>query len=421
MNVMEIVLTVVAIGLAVAVVALVVVLMARKPKADNGGPMANEELAQQAVALAQLKAQIEANQKTTESQIALAVSGQMERLLKSQAEAKDSQTQSLEAFRRQTLLDVQTRFGQIQESLNRKLTEGFQATDAQMANVNKTLGVISQTKESLDRLEDQVVSLNAVLTNSQKRGRFGEVSLEGILNQVFGDTHHTYATQYQLSITPNGVRPDAVVFLPGSQNVLCIDSKFSFAAYGRLFQKELSPEEAERAKKAMAHAMQGEIDKIAKDYVVKGKTAPYAIMYVPSDGIYAMIQSDDWLYGNVVEYARKKSVVIVSPSTLQPVLANINLIRQSQETRENIDAIIAEIGKFQVEAQRLSERWNKFSKSVDTMVTAKQNLDITVNKLTNKATLITDRYGNPEKAALPSPDGTESKALTDSTDGHQAL
>lgn len=282
-----------------------------------------------------------------------------------------------------TLLSaINNQLDKITNNVNNSLNKGFEDNKNSLIKVSESLGKISEAQKNLDSLSSEVTTLNNVLTNSQKRGRYGEVVLETLLSEVFGETHGLYDTQYKI---PNKeVRPDAVVFIDKDQ-ILCIDSKFSFVSYEKLLeQKNIDDNLLKDFKKAL----KGEIDKIKEDYIIENLTTNYAVMFIPNDGIYAFIQSNDTLYNDVVCYARRQNVIITSPSTLQPVLATILTMHINKEIANNIKDVVKEINVLSKLNANFSERWEKVSKSIDSLCDKKNELNTTVKKITNKTNSI---------------------------------
>lgn len=282
------------------------------------------------------------------------------------------------------LLDlVTTQLNQLNDKVNVSLKTGFETNNKSMNDVSKALGEITVAQKNLDSLNEQVINLNNVLTNNQTRGRFGEVALESILNNVFGSTNGLYKTQYVLD---TGKKPDAVVFLPDPDKLVCIDSKFPFNDYAKLFDRSTTELEKEELNKSFKANLKQEITKIASDYIKPSITSTYAIMFIPSDGIYSYIQSNDEFYESVVNYARTKNVILTSPSTLQPILANIKVLRVNFEISKNIKDIVLEIQKLSKDNQKFTEDWSKVSQAIDSLSTKKDVFDkrvISINKRTS--------------------------------------
>lgn len=286
------------------------------------------------------------------------------------------------------LLDLVTsQLNQMNDKVNKNLQVGFDNNNKSMNEVNKALGEITVAQKNLDSLNTQVTNLNNVLTNNQTRGRFGEVALESLLNNVFGSTHGLYETQY---VMRDGVRPDAVVFLPDPDKLVCIDSKFPFNDYAKLFDNKTSIEEKDQLNKGFKAALKQEVTKIANDYIKLGETSSYAIMFIPSDGIYSYIQTNDDFYLSIVEYARTKNVILTSPSTLQPILANIKVLRVNYEVSKNIKDIILQIQKLSQDNLKFTEDWSKVSLAITSLNAKKDDFDKRVDRINKRTSSIID-------------------------------
>ncbi len=275
---------------------------------------------------------------------------------------------------------VTDQLNEMNKRVEGNLKTGFENNANNMKEVTLALGQITKAQANLDALKEEVTSLNGVLTNNQKRGRFGEIALESILDNVYGETHGLYETQYALG---NDTRPDAVVFLPKPDNMVCIDSKFSFTSYAKLFDSKTGEEEHELRVNFKA-ALKQQVTKIASDYIKPGKTADYAIMFIPSDGIYAFLQSNDDFYTSIIAYARTKNVILTSPSTLQPILANIRMLQVNYEVSNNIKGVIAQIQKLRKENEKFLEDWTSVSKSIDALNKKKGDFDKRVVSINQK-------------------------------------
>lgn len=272
----------------------------------------------------------------------------------------------------------------INKKLEEKLHEGFNTNVDSLQKVNEALGKITESTKNLDDLNKEVSNLNEILSNSQKRGRYGEVVLESILDNVFGETQGLYDTQYCIKNNTRTVRPDAVIFMPENK-VLCIDSKFSFNNYEKLFD---SKNDDNSLKQTFKNELKSQIKKIKDDYIVKDITEIYAIMFIPSDGIFAYIQHDIELYEQVVEFARKLNVIICCPSTLQPIMSNIRALRLNYDIAKNIKEVIKTIEDLVKTVNLFEVRWGKLSKTIDDLSTNRNELDTSISTIKQKSNKI---------------------------------
>lgn len=287
-------------------------------------------------------------------------------------------------------LKVENKFDEVNRKVSESLEKGFKSSNDSLIKVNEAVGKMTEATKNIDALNNQVVSLNNVLNNSQTRGRFGEIQLETILSSVFGEANGIYDLQYTIPEYKDR-RPDAVLHIPFEEGnlLLCIDSKFSFVGYEELFKKDSKYLDGPEIT-ALKQVLIKQINKISSDYIIKGITYSYALMFIPNDSIYLFLQNNDVLYSDVIDYARKKDVIIVSPSTLQPILSNIKTLKINVELSKNIKEVIKNVEKIKEESKTLKERYEKVDANINALVNNNDKLRITVNKIENTSTNIID-------------------------------
>ena len=247
--------------------------------------------------------------------IELAVSKEINKVLEQTGKSNELNNEKLERFQKNITESLNTRFDalnkqiddkliEINKKVDEKLAEGFKNTGETMAQVRERLQAIDAAQKNIEELSKDVVSLRSVLEGNQSRGQYGEYQLSMVLHNVFGDTTGCYQEQYTMKKVKDGddVRADAVVFMPEPNKMICIDSKFPFQDYQRIFETEVA-EEKERLTREFGNAVKKHITVIKDKYIVEGKTAPEALMFIPNDGVFAFIHQN---LEDVIEYARSK-------------------------------------------------------------------------------------------------------------------
>ena len=342
--------------------------------------------------IGEISAKIDLTKQEINSSIATSVANELIRVNNSLNEDQLKTNSALQDFERKINQLIDSKFSILTELLNSQISvinnrvnqsvnEGFKKTDEAYANLMKRLGALEEAQNNITSLSGQVTSLTNVLTNNQHRGKFGEFTLEKILFSIFGDAkHNVYQMQYNLKNLDEKERPDAVVFLPEPNHLICIDSKFPFINYSSLIEGE-TKEERVLQKKEFANAVKKHITDVKKKYIIKDLTASQAILFIPSDAIFAYINGE--LY-ELVEYARNQNVILTSPSTLQPILATINLVRISYERNKNLSFITEEIKKLGKDFLKFAEDWEKFSKNINLVTSSKENFDKRVSLLNRR-------------------------------------
>ncbi|MCR5786201.1 MAG: DNA recombination protein RmuC [Acholeplasmatales bacterium] len=273
---------------------------------------------------------------------------------------------------------INAQLNALNSKVNTSVTDGFKNTNQAYQDLVKKLASIEQTSKNIIDLSSEVTGLKGVLENNQNRGKFGEFSLNRILFSVFGDAkENNYDTQYALKDNQElNERPDAVIFLPKPNNLLCIDSKFPFQDYKRLLE-----EHDETYKKEFAASVKKHITDVSRKYIINNVTAPYALLYLPSDAIFGFVNGE--LY-DVVEYARSKYVVLTSPSTLQPILASINMIQINARREENFEEVMKQLNGLSKDFTKFIESWDKISKNIKQTTNAVEEFDKRVQLMDKK-------------------------------------
>ena len=270
----------------------------------------------------------------------------------------------------------------LDKKVDEKLEKGFKGTSESMAQVRERLQAIDDAQKQMEGLGKEVVSLKQVLEGNQSRGQYGEYQLSMVLHNVFGDTVGCYEEQYTMKKVKDGdnVRADAVVFMPEPNKMICIDSKFPFQDYKRLFDAE-SDEEKETLTKEFGAAVKKHITAIKDKYIVENKTVPEALMFIPNDGVFAFVHHE---LQDVVEYARQQRVVITSPSTLPAILVTINMVRIDAERAKNAKEISKHLAKLGKDFEMFGREWESLSKQLESATKSREKLDSRVSKITGK-------------------------------------
>ena len=334
--------------------------------------------------------------------IKLSVSEEMNKVLEQSNKSNELNNEKLERFQKNITESLATRFDalnkqiddkliEINKKVDEKLAEGFKTTGETMAQVRERLQAIDDAQKNIEALSKDVVSLRGVLEGNQSRGQYGEYQLSMVLHNVFGDTMGCYEEQYTMKKVKDGddVRADAVVFMPEPNKMICIDSKFPFQDYQRIFDTD-DAEEKERLTKEFGNAVKKHITVIKDKYIVEGKTAPEALMFIPNDGVFAFVHHN---LEDVVDYARKQKVILTSPSTLPAILVTINMVRIEVERSKNAEEINKHLHRLAKDFEMFGREWDKFSSALEQTSKRREELDHRVGKLTNKFQSISTNSG----------------------------
>lgn len=289
---------------------------------------------------------------------------------------------------------VETRMGMINEKVEERLSKGFVETNETFRQISERVKVIDEAQKNIQGLSTEMIGLQNILKNNQSRGSFGEYQLNQLLFSVFGDNKDLYQTQFTIREAvgkKESVRADAVIFMPEPNGVIAIDSKFPFSAYSQLFDNQNLEKEAEdRLISQFGAEVKKHITDISAKYIIPGVTTDYALMFVASDGILAMVHSR---LQNVVEYAYQKKVTIVSPTTIIPLLSSLWAVSLDYKRSRYIGEIIQQLQALTKDFDKFGEEWSKLNDSITRL--SKQSID--VNTRVEK---ITDKFGKIKNVEL---------------------
>jgi DNA recombination protein RmuC len=237
-------------------------------------------------------------------------------------------------------LDTVThRVGQSMERSTRGTMDSLQA-------LHERLGIIDSAHRNITELTSQVTTLRDVLSNKQSRGAFGQARMEAIVAD--GMPKGAYAFQHTLS---TGKRPDCVVLLP-DQRPLCIDAKFPLEAITALHAARSDEEKRFAAQRVRLDVMRHVAD-IAGKYLIPGETQDTALMFVPSESVYAEIHDG---FDDVIQKAYRARVVLVSPSLLMLAIQVMQQILKDARMRDAADQIRTEVLSLGDDLSRLRDR-----------------------------------------------------------------
>lgn len=296
---------------------------------------------------------------------------------------KDDLNKSLHSDFEHLNEQVEKRLLAVNEQVNLRLDQNFEKTNKTFTNVIERLSKIDEAQKKIDILSSDIISLQSILTDKKTRGIYGEVHLKHLMSNIFGEKNDTiYRLQYPL---PNGTIVDCILFAPSPLGTIGIDSKFPLEHYQKMVDRKLSKEERLIAEKQFKLDVKKHIDAIADKYIIKGVTSDQAIMFLPAEAIFAEINA---YHQDLVDYAYRRRVFITSPTTLISTLTVIQMIIKNMEKDKYTSIIHEELNKLGLEFARYKERWDKLSKSIQTVNKDVENVSITADKISKKFTSI---------------------------------
>ncbi len=263
--------------------------------------------------------------------------------------------------------------------VNERIDQNFDKTNKTFNNVLERLTKIDEAQKKIDSLSTEIVNLQSVLTDKKTRGIFGEVNLNYILTSIFGENKgKIYDVQYTLS---NGYIADSIIFAPEPLGTICIDSKFPLEKYQKMTDKKLSTSERNVAERLFKSDVKKHIDAISSKYIIPGETADQAIMFLPAEAIFAEINA---YHSDLLKYSYERRVWITGPTTLMSTLTIIQMIIKNVERDKYAQIIHLELNKLSKEFIKYRERWDKLSRTMDTVTKDIKDINITTEKITKR-------------------------------------
>jgi DNA recombination protein RmuC len=295
------------------------------------------------------------------------------------------QTEMARAFS-DRLDSVTHRVGQSMEQTTRNTMDSLRV-------LHERLGIIDNAHQNLTELTTQVTTLRDVLANKQSRGAFGQARMEAIVQD--GMPKDSFAFQYTLS---NGKRPDCVIFLP-DQRPLCIDAKFPLEAMTALHDARTDDERKFASQRLRADVMKHVTD-IAGKYLIPGETQDNALMFVPSESVYAEIYD---AFDDVIQKAYRARIVLVSPSLLMLAIQVMQQLLKDARMRDAADKVRIEVMNMMVDVDRLRDRVSKLGSHFDQVGEDVRQVLISVGKIGKRATKIEELDFSKDEAAVETP------------------
>ncbi|EKE75836.1 DNA recombination protein RmuC [Oceanibaculum indicum] len=353
---------------------------------DRGGSEAEAQAREQAALM---------SEKLMAAQAELA--GRLSQLAESQAAAQARLAQQMQAQERQLSKSVEERLADVTRRVGESLEKSSTQATQSLTELKERLAVIDAAQKNITELSTQVVGLQDILSNKQARGAFGEVQLENLVQAVLPPN----AYQFQAQIG-DGRRVDCLLILPNPPGPIGIDAKFPLEGY-RALQNAADDAARNVARKALGASVLKHVRDIRDRYIVPGETADSALMFLPSEAIYAELHAN---LGDVVEQSYREKVWIVSPTTLMATLNTVRAVLKDARMREQAHIIQREVQLLGTDVGRLDERVEKLQTHFNQAGEDIRQIRISTDKVTKRAGRIEELQLGPaeETPLVPPPD-----------------
>ncbi len=265
---------------------------------------------------------------------------------------------------------------QVNFIVEKRLNEGFAKTTETFADIAKRLILIDDAQRKLTDLSNNVLSLQAILSDKKSRGAFGEVQLNNLIRNMLPENN--YALQYQLS---NGMRCDCILFLPQPSGNIVIDAKFPLENYQRYVDLDVPESDRKKYMATFAQDLKKHINDIAVKYIIPGETAQGAIMFIPAEAIFAEIHSK---LSDIVTFAHEKRVWLTSPTTMMAILTTACAVLKDSATREHVHTIQQHLRMLAKDFDLFNERMDKLSKHLESANNDAKQIHTSASKISKR-------------------------------------
>ncbi|MCK9915765.1 DNA recombination protein RmuC [Microbacteriaceae bacterium K1510] len=275
---------------------------------------------------------------------------------------------------------VHERLDAVTARLGESMQTSTKHTAEHLQQLHARLAVIDNAQKNITDLATTVTSLQNVLSNKQSRGAFGQAQLEAIVADIL--PKGAFEFQYTLS---NRTRPDCVIFMPDS-GPLVVDAKFPLEAM-TAFRDAQTEEDRKAAIQRVKQDVAKHITDIAGKYLLPGETQDIALMFIPSESVYAELHER---FDDIVQRAQRARVMIVSPTLMVMAIQVIKQVRKDAQMREAADQIRNEVGHMMKDVRLLGERVRKLQTHLGQTSTDVEAILTSAGRIEKRAARIED-------------------------------
>ena len=271
---------------------------------------------------------------------------------------------------------VSERLNKVEKSVSESLNMNLLKTGRYLSEIQERLSVIDKAQTNIEKLSGNVLGLQEILSNKQARGAFGEIQLFDIIKKSLPPD--SFETQPVLS---NNKRADFLIKMPNPPGPIVIDSKFPLEAYNAL-TKSITDREKKDAEKSFKINVRNHIKDIAEKYIVPGETADGALMFLPSEAIYAELHAN---FTDLISESFSLKVWVVSPTTCMATLNTVRAILKDARLKEHAERIRIELEHIQKDAQRLEVRATNLNKHFNLASKDLEEIKISSSKISKRS------------------------------------
>jgi len=301
------------------------------------------------------------------------------------------QIQALAHAQASTQAAIDQRLQQMGDRVHDRLSESASQAGQSLTDLKERLAVIDAAQKNIADLSTRMVSLQDILSNKQSRGAFGEVQLMDLVRTVLSPANF----EFQATLS-TGKRVDCLLKLPNPPGAIGIDAKFPLEAF-RAINDSKDDAALVTARRDFSTAIRLHVRAISEKYIVPGETADSALMFLPSEAVYAELHTN---FGNLVEEAGRMRVWIVSPTTLMATLTTMRAVLKDVRMREQAHVIQTKVGELMKDLERLDKRVGHLQSHFDQAVEDVRQIRVSTDKAMKKSADI-ESVGLEEPSAAP--------------------
>jgi DNA recombination protein RmuC len=302
--------------------------------------------------------------------------GRLAQMSDSQAATQATVAERLQAQERVLTRNLEERLADFGRRVGDRLQEQTTQATQSLTDLRERLAVIDAAQKNITALSSQVVGLQDILSNKQARGAFGEIQMQDLVQATLPPS--AYSFQATLN---GGSRVDCLLLLPNPPGPIALDAKFPLESYRAL--REAKDEAATaQARRQFATALRTHARSIAEKYIVAGETADSALMFLPSEAVYAELHAS---FPNLVEECFRARVWVVSPTTLMATLTTVRAVLKDVRLLEQSHLIQAELHRLMDDIGRLDERVGKLQRHFEQAGEDVRQIRISTEKVGKRA------------------------------------
>lgn len=328
--------------------------------------------------------------------------GRLSQMAETQAAQQARLAEQMQTQERLITKALDEKLSDVTRRVGESLTQTVDKTTTSISELKERLAVIDAAQKNITGLSEQMVGLQNILSNKQSRGAFGEVQLENLVQSILPPS----AYQFQAGVGSSGARVDCLLMLPNPPGAIAVDAKFPLESYRALMaaNDDVSKKQSTAAFRA---AILKHVSDISEKYIISGETADSAIMFLPSEAVYAELHAN---HADVVDKSYRNRVWIVSPTTLMATLNTVRAILKDAKMREQAHVVQLEVEKMLEDVGRLGDRVDNLKTHFRQASNDIKEIDISKDKISDRgAKIVSLELAESEPSGLQAPQPSKIK------------